>query len=383
MADRQTGRLVHRGSGVTVYLFDGDIIAADSDRDAEAVIALLRAEPLVLKFVLDHAEAAIAGGADWLPTLNNAIDAPPLEAALVERFKQNLASFVAAQGPLEVERDRTGIPTNLQQGVDTSDIVGEPPPRPREAAKKSMTPPPVPHALRGAAPRIQPSPVVSLPPPPAPPVAHRLLWSPTTFAMIVLPLGLVVLFGGSLVLNALNGPRVDLGGPPVSSPVVAPRVTLPPPIAPQAPNEGGPPILVDPPIAEPVVPPAPPSAAPVVAPSAVKPPAAKPPPVKVVKAPVPDLPASHFLGEWRGTVSGKTSAVIVQVGEGHGLSGVFWTSDDSGRHDLPVTGVIIGDTVTFVGSGIELEMKVEGWQLVGRCTAPGDVSSSACLLVKK
>lgn len=116
----------------------------------------------------------------------------------------------------------------------------------------------------------------------------------------------------------------------------------------------------------------------------MKAPPVKPPPVKPpVKPPVADLPVSTFLGEWRGTVSGRTSAVVVQVGDGRALTGVFWTTDDSGRHDMPITGQIAGNTVTFVGSGLEFEMEVEGWQLVGRCRSPGDTASAACLLVKK
>jgi hypothetical protein len=60
----------------------------------------------------------------------------------------------------------------------------------------------------------------------------------------------------------------------------------------------------------------------------------------------------------------------------------FFTTDSTGRHDVPVRGTISGRRVAFEGSGLELDFAIEGWQLAGRCRIPGQEVAD-CVLVKR
>ncbi len=110
------------GHAVKIYLNDGELIAAHSGDDDEAIV-----RRLISRGVLRPAQVVEirhhAGEEPLGDFLYNYVDEDLLSELLFERFQENIASFMVGRGPVEFEPMEAVFVPGLQLGHDTAALL--------------------------------------------------------------------------------------------------------------------------------------------------------------------------------------------------------------------------------------------------------------------
>lgn len=119
-----TGRLtVGAGaSAISVYLMDGAIVAATSPDDERQLVHLLQRQGVLRRKVAQDFEARLERSESIFGELLK-YGGAPLEVALVNRFENNLATFIGSVSKPTFAALRTVFVDNLQMGHDTPALI--------------------------------------------------------------------------------------------------------------------------------------------------------------------------------------------------------------------------------------------------------------------
>jgi hypothetical protein len=127
LSDGRTGRLTTRESSgcvVDVYLMNGDVLAAHAEDDQEQLVRRLG---VLGSLNSAESEALLSGDAE-LPIedrLYEVVPEDPLLEVLFSRFKNNVARFLASDGPCVFSEMEAIFVTNLQFSHDTGALLAE------------------------------------------------------------------------------------------------------------------------------------------------------------------------------------------------------------------------------------------------------------------